>query len=181
MGRIDKLLIWTIPAVLIFTAGCSPSREPLSVLERDQRLPPDVEKVTPSEDLMPPIMHSDEYEEPVPLGDGVNTSGAEDSPFVTPDGIFLYFTFVPDVRVPPEKQLIDGVTGLYRSQNKNGSWEPAERVLLNDDLSLDGCETIQGDVMWFCSIRPGNYREVDLYTAEKIDGVWTNWKNTENE
>ena len=43
----------------------------------------------------------------------VNTAGAEDSPFVTPDGQTLYFFFTPDVRVPAEQQLLDGVTGIW--------------------------------------------------------------------
>jgi hypothetical protein len=31
--------------------------------------------------------------------------------------------------------------------------------------------------MYFCSIRAGNYREIDIYTATLIDGVWTDVKN----
>ena len=40
----------------------------------------------------------------------VNTSGREDSPFLLPDGQTLYFFFTPDVSIPAEKQLFDGVT-----------------------------------------------------------------------
>jgi Tol biopolymer transport system component len=107
----------------------------------------------------------------------INTAGAEDSPFITPDGRELYFTFVPDVRVPPQKQLIDGVTGLYIATLQKGEWRQAERVVLNNDLSLDGCELVQGNVLWFCSVRAGNFREVDMYTAELVDGKWSNWQN----
>jgi len=40
----------------------------------------------------------------------VNTSGGEDSPFLLPDSQTLYFFFTPDVSIPTEKQLFDGVT-----------------------------------------------------------------------
>lgn len=133
--------------------------------------------MTPETDFYPPILHSDEYEEPVPVPYPINTAGAEDSAFITPDGNNFYFFFTPDASIPAEKQLIDGVTGIYWSKKVNGQWQQPERVVLNNDLSLDGCEFVQGDTMWFCSVRAGNYREVDLYTAQLVNGKWANWQN----
>ncbi len=49
----------------------------------------------------------------VPLGSGVNTAGAEDSAFIIPDGNTVYFWFTPDPGIPAQKQIIDGVTGIY--------------------------------------------------------------------
>jgi len=46
---------------------------------------------------------------------GVNTPGGEDSPFITPDGATLYFFLTPDVSIPVERQLFDGVTGIWAS------------------------------------------------------------------
>ena len=31
--------------------------------------------------------------------------------------------------------------------------------------------------MWFCSARAGNYRGVDLWAAERINGKWSSWEN----
>ncbi len=31
--------------------------------------------------------------------------------------------------------------------------------------------------MWFCSVRVGNYRDVDIYNATLVDGQWTDVKN----
>ena len=28
-----------------------------------------------------------------------------------------------------------------------------------------------------CSVRTGNYGEIDFYVAELVDGSWTNWQN----
>ena len=81
-------------------------------VNRTDKLPSDIVKRTPETDNHPPIFHSDEYDEPVPLGSGINTSSAEDSPFILPDGNTLYFFFTPDVRIAPEKQLLDSVTGV---------------------------------------------------------------------
>ena len=133
--------------------------------------------MTPNTDLFPPILHSDEYEQPVPLSGAVNTSGGEDSPFILPDGEPLYFFFTPDVRVPTEEQLFDGVTGVYVSHLTDGAWGVAERVWLEppDILSLDGAVTIQGDEMWFASVREG-LTGMSMFTAEWLDGRWQNWQ-----
>ncbi len=153
------------------------SKEPEKrVIDRESKIPPNAVKITPETDVYPPVMHSDEYEKPVPLPYPVNTAGLEDSPFITPDGT-LYFVFVPDANEPPEKQLIDGVSGIWVSKKQDGGWTKPERVILSDDVSLDGCPFVLGNEMWFCSVRKGNYREVDLYIAEFKDGKWTNWRN----
>jgi hypothetical protein len=149
----------------------------LYVIDRATAIPNDVTKILPSQDKYPPQLHSLLYEDPVPIPGPINTAGAEDSPFILPCGCDFYFVFVPDVRIPPEKQLIDGASGIYVSKKVDGVWAEPERVLLNGDLSLDGCHFIQDDIMWFCSVRAGNYREVDLYTARYVDGEWTDWSN----
>jgi hypothetical protein len=135
--------------------------------------------MSPETDLHPPILHSDEWEAPVPLPAPVNTPGGEDSPFITPDGQTLYFFFTPDVRIPAEKQLVDGVTGLYVSHLQDGVWGEPQRILLQDpeELALDGCEFVMGDEMWFCSARVGNLREIDIWKAYFRDGKWTDWEN----
>ncbi len=133
--------------------------------------------MTPQTDAYPPQLHSSEWEAPVPLPAPVNTAGAEDSPFITPDGNTLYFFFTPDVRVPAEKQLFDGVTGIYVTHKQGEVWSEPERVVLQDagKLALDGCEFVQGDVMWFCSAREG-FTGVNLFTAHFTNGAWSDWK-----
>ncbi|MFQ5892622.1 MAG: hypothetical protein ACE5HW_07500, partial [Candidatus Methanofastidiosia archaeon] len=170
--------IFAIFLIAILFLGCLGQEKKIEPqISREDSIPKNALKVTPETDIYLPILHSDEYEKPVPLPYPLNTAGAGDSPFITPDGKTLYFTFVPDVNVPPEKQIIDGVSGIYVSRKQTGEWSKPERIILNDDISLDGCLFVQGNEMWFCSARKGNYREVDLYTAEFKDGKWTNWKN----
>jgi hypothetical protein len=122
-------------------------------------------------------LHSPDFEKPVPVPGGVNTPGAEDSPFITPDGNTLYFFFTPDLSIPAEKQVADGVTGIYRAQKVGPDWDKAERVLLQDPgkLALDGCEFVTGDVIWFCSAREG-YAGIHWFTASYRDGRWRDWK-----
>lgn len=148
---------------------------------REEAIPDDAVKMTPETDLFPPQLHSDEYEEPVPMPGPINTAGAEDSSFFPccEEDVF-YFFFTPDVRVPVEEQLLDGATGIYVSTKVNGEWNTPERVILQDSwkLSLDGCTFVQDDIMWFCSARQG-YTGVHWFTAEYKDGEWTNWKNAD--
>lgn len=151
------------------------------IKDREEAIPDDAVKMTPETDSSPPQLHSDEYEEPVPIPGSINTAGAEDSPFIPccEEDVF-YFFFTPDVRVPVEEQLLDGVTGIYVSRKVNDEWNTPERVILQDSwkLSLDGCTFVQDDIMWFCSARQG-YTGVHWFTAEYKDGKWTNWKNAD--
>ena len=160
--------------------ACQPAQEPLPLPPppRGSAIPADAVKVTPEQDAYPPILHSPMFSPPEPV-QGISTAGAEDSAFVTWDGSALYFFFTPDVRVPPEKQLVDGVTGIYVSGREGEGWGEAERVVLQDgrEVALDGCVCVQGEEMWFCSARQGNHRGVDMWTATRRDGRWQDWEN----
>lgn len=173
-----------LAAVLtVFVACTGPATNvtppaPPTPVNRLAAIPPDAVKVTPADDPWPPVV-APGWSKPVPLGAPINTAGAEDSPFITPDGRTLYFFFTPDVRVPAERQLLDGVTGIWMAERSDGGWTVPRRVLLADpgELHLDGCPFVLGDWMVFCSAREGNYRQVDLYTARWRDGAWTEWEN----
>ena len=146
-------------------------------LSREEAIPDTAVKMGPADDSFPPVLHSDEWQDPVPMPGPVNTAGAEDSPFISPDGERFWFFFTPDVSVPPEKQLIDGVTGIWWCTKTNGSWSEPERIVLNDDVALDGAQFVLGDTMWFASVRVGNYGEIDYYTAQLEDGEWGDVEN----
>ena len=177
-------LICIVIAVML-TGGCANSTEPvttptpLAERTREEAIPANAVKVTPETDAFPPFLNSDEFEAPIPLGQAINTLGGEDSAFITPDGNTLYFFFTPDVNIPAEKQLLDGVTGIYVSEKRDGKWGTAHKVVLEDknELALDGCVFVQGDEMWFCTARAGNYRGVDMWTARFNAGRWADWDN----
>jgi len=146
-------------------------------VERETKIPANALKMIPETDDHPPIVYSSDYKQPVPIPGAVNTAGAEDSPFILPDGNTLYFFFTPDVNVPVEKQILDGVTGIYVSKKVNGEWGRPDRIILQDSgkIAGDGCEFVMGDTMWFCSVREG-YSGIHWFTAEFNDGMWQNWK-----
>ncbi len=140
------------------------------------------EKRTPQNDVhvlaLSPAFSSIFYD-PVPMEAPILSAGAEDSPFITPDGSTFYLFFTPDMNIPVTEQILDRVTGIYCSQKVGGAWTEPQRVWLNycDDPSMDGAEAILGDTMWFASVRRGVKREIDLFSAELVDGRWTNWAN----
>jgi hypothetical protein len=152
-------------------------KETSELLTRDSTIPLGAIKMTPETDSYPPILHSDDWMTPIPLSDVINTAGGEDSAFVMPDGDTLYFFFTPDVNIPAELQVNDGVTGIYVSKKRNDEWGPAERIVLQDTgkLALDGAEFVQGDIMWFASAREG-YTGVNYFTAQFKDGKWIDWQ-----
>lgn len=144
---------------------------------RLESIPADAVKVLPETDLFPPILHSDEWEEPIPLGPEINTAGAEDSPFIPIDREEMYFFFTPDVDVPVEQQVYDEVTGIYMSKQQTSSWADAARVWLQDagKLALDGAEFVQGNEMLFVSAREG-YTGLHWFSANYVNDQWSNWQ-----
>jgi hypothetical protein len=145
---------------------------------RNDAIPAEAVKMAPEKDIWPPVpAHG--WSQPVPLDGPINTAGGEDSPFITPDGNTLYFVFIPDVNTSPEKQVVDGFSGVWQTTRSRGQWREPQRILLSetDELHLDGCPFVMDDWMAFCSIRAGNYREIDIYTAEFQNGIWTNVQN----
>jgi hypothetical protein len=160
-----------IVSLLAFT-GCTeetPSRYDI--------IPDDAVKMTPDTDLYPPIMHSEEWQQPVPMEGPINSAGAEDAPVISQDGKTFIFFFTPDVSVPPEKQVLDKVTGIWWCTKENGVWTEPQKAVLSNSLALDGPFCFQNNLLWFGSVRQGNYREIDIYTAELENGEWKNWQN----
>ena len=147
---------------------------------RESKIPDYMAKITPETDMIKPVLHSNEFKKPVPVPGQINTAGAEDSPFITPNGKTFFVWFTPDPNIPPEKQLIDGVTGIYSFEQKKGIWQNPKRVMLQNKgkLALDGCEFVQGNKMWFCSIREG-YTGMQWFTTEYKEGKWQDWKEAE--
>jgi hypothetical protein len=148
--------------------------------DRESLIPADRVKITPEMDVYPVKSLTGEFADPVPLPYPVNTAGGEDSAFMMPDGKTLYVFFTPDVSLPVEQQVLDGVTGIYVFQKQNGGWGPAERVMLQDPgkAALDGCEFVLGERMWFCTAREG-YTGLHWFTAEQTQGRWQNWKEAD--
>ncbi len=152
-----------------------PPATPTIMPSRYSRIREDAEKMGPATDRLPPLLHSPDWEAPIPMPGPINTAGGEDSPFITPDGKDFYFFFTPDVSIPPEKQVLDGVTGIYQSQWVNDSWTNPERVILNDDLALDGCPFVLGNQLWFCTARVG-YTGLHWFKAYYENGGWGAWE-----
>ncbi len=168
--------IFFLLTVALFMACSTEQVQEHPVVDRFEKLPSDIAKRGPETDIHPPVLHDSGFYDPEPLAGYVNSAGAEDSPFVTIAGDELYFFFTPDVRIPPEKQLLDSVTGVWRSKLMNGAWQQAERVWLQKPgmLALDGAVAIQGDEMWFASAREG-YTGVNMFTSRKQGDIWVDW------
>jgi hypothetical protein len=172
---IFMIAIWSI----VLLSSCSPSPARVPLISYKEAIPPDAIKYTPEMDSTPPILYSSEWEAPIPLPGAPTTAGLEDSPFITPDGSTLYYFFTPDADVPAERQIVDGATGIYVSQFVNSQWGIPQRIVLQDQdkLAMDGCIFVQGNVIWFCSVREGNAREIDIWTAIFQQGIWSDWRN----
>ena len=173
-GMVSMVLVGHAACAGVPSTGSAPQATPAATaVDRQSRIPAQASKMGPDTDEHPPLVTSSGFEPPVPVPGLVNTAGGEDSPFILPNGNTLYFFFTPDVSVPVEQQVVDGVTGIYVSRMKDGTWDAPDRVLLEPPGTAagDGCEFVQGDVMWFCSVREG-YTGIHWFTAHQVDGLW---------
>ncbi len=164
-------------ALILILASLPPPAVQYSTRTRMESIPVDAVKMAPLTDEYPPVLHSSLWNDPVPLSGPVNTAGAEDSPFILPDGNTIYFFFTPDVRKTPQQQLLDDVTGIWESEWNGTAWSEPKRIWIQDPgkLALDGAEFVQGDSMWFASAREG-FTGVNLFTAALKNGKWSDWK-----
>ncbi len=170
------LVLCALPFLSLVT-GCKHHPCEGLVPTRAEAIPVDIVKGTPNNDDFPPQLHSDEFEEPVTWDSPITAAGAEDSPYFSRDGSTFVFFFAPDVRVPVELQLQDCTVGLWQSTRQGDRWSEPVRLLLSDDLALDGCPAIQEDRMWFCSVRVGNHGEIDAWNVTRVDDGWTDWEH----
>ena len=167
-------------AILLFATACesSPADPEENIppdVDRHAAIPGDVVKMTPDLDSHPPILHSDEFEEPVPLP-VISTAGGEDAPFIPIDRAELYFFFAADIRLEPAIQVQNPVNGIWMSRQVGGAWQEPELVWLQeyDELALNGCPWVGGDEMIFCTARAG-YTGLHWFKADRATDGWENW------
>ena len=176
-SRLSLALALLLPAL----GACAPHPPTAAAIHsRQASIPPGAVRCLPERDPHPPVVHADGWLPPVPLPAPINTAGVEDSPFLTPDGRTLLFFFTPSHHIPAERQVLDGVSGLYISRRQDNGWSEPLRLVLQDPglLALDGCPFLLGDSLWFCSARPGNLRSVDLWIATLRSGTASGWVHT---
>ena len=135
-----KLLIPSLVLILVSIA-CGQATTTLVPADREARMPET--KVSPQDDFWPPVA-APGWTQPVPLPHPVNTAGGEDSPFILPDGNTLYFWFTPDVSLPAEQQVGDGVTGIWVTERTGEGWSVPERVHLVEP-SADLIDRLKAD------------------------------------
>lgn len=166
-------------AICLLLAGCTPARVEYTNAERIDSIPEDVQKGTPENDDFPPILHSDEYETPIPL-ETISTSGAEDSPFIPMDRDELYFFFAKDVREDVHVQVRDVLNGIWMSEWDGERWQEPKLVVLQNKgkLALNGAAFVQGDEMIFVTAREG-YTGLHWFKAEYVKGKWRKWKQAD--
>lgn len=158
-------------AITLLMAGC---QEPVEIPQREDLIPSEAIKMSPENDPTPPKLYSDEFTDPEPLPYPVNTRGAEDSAFVTPDGMTLYVWFTPNNRMDVIEQSQDLVTGIYQFKKAGDGWQDLGRVWLVEPGKphLDGCGFFLEDKVWICGVREG-IAGIEWFTSDYIDGSWS--------
>jgi hypothetical protein len=165
-----------LAALLGCEAGDTGPEDPdATEVDRHAAIPSDAVKVTPAQDPTPPVLHSPEFQEPVPLP-VISTAGAEDAPFIPAGREELYFFFAADVREAASIQIRDPVNGIWVSKRIGGSWQEPTLVWLQEPgvLALNGCPFVGGNEMFFCTAREG-YAGLNWFRALYANGAWGSW------
>jgi hypothetical protein len=175
MEDMKKNIIFFVPLLilLLLSNGCAQGGND-DLPERESLIPVEAIKMSPENDPLPPQLHSDEFEAPLPLPYPVNTCGVEDSAFIMPDGQTLYLWFTPDNRMDVAEQARDKVTGIYKFEKEDSGWSGPERIWLADpdEPHLDGCGFFQGDKLWICAVRQG-LEGMHWMTSTVENGQWS--------
>ena len=166
----------TVCSLFLLLCGAACAGNGVSVAELATQTP--ISQDNLESDTNPIILHSNDWGTPQPLPDPIDKEGNELEPFITLSGDELYFLFTPDFSISEAKRALDGVSGVYYSKKVNGIWSAPERLELGGDNVLNGCVYTNGKILWFCSLREGNYNpRGDYYTANFVNGSWGNWQN----
>lgn len=160
--------------VLLIESLISENSKASQIPNREDLIPQEIYKMSPDNDPNPPLSLSDEYEDPLPLPYPVNTRGAEDSPFIMPNGETLYVWFTPDANADITTQAVDKATGIYRFRKTTDGWSAAERLWLEDadKAHLDGCGFFQDNQIWFCGVREG-IEGMRWFSSQEMENVWS--------
>lgn len=168
-NRVSRFFMILCLILLLFGTACIKNKEEG---QTDQPLSSPSPDTILQTDKNPPVLHSEDWETPQPLPAPIDAEGDELSPFITLAGDELYYFYTPDLSVSEAKQALDGISGTYYSKKVDGVWSEPQKLLLSTGDTLDGCIYTDGQTLWFCSRRDGNYEDVDFYTAVWVDGAW---------
>lgn len=169
---------WLFLLVMILTAGCAQNVES-AFYQSDQSIADASQSMHEENDVNPPVLHVEGWEEPQPLPAPIDEEGDELAPFITLAGDELYFFYTADLSVSEAKRALDGVSGIYYSKRIGEGWSDPERLELSEENenALDSCVYTDGQTLWFCSKRVGNNWDGNLYLASRKDGTWQDWRN----
>lgn len=99
-----------------------------------------------------------QWGKPVNLGPTINTPGNEDSPFIHPDGVTLYFS--------SDGHPSMGSSDIYCSEFKDGKWQkPHNLGYPINSIEYDGFFTMSADKKtgYYSAMRPDGLGSADLY------------------
>lgn len=109
------------------------------------------------------VSHKDgtgDWGKPVNLGKEINTHGSEDSPFIHPDGVTLYFSSNGHPGM--------GSNDIFVSVFKNGSWQkPKNLGFPVNSLEYDGFFSVSADKKtgYYSTMREDGHGDTDIYAV----------------
>jgi outer membrane protein OmpA-like peptidoglycan-associated protein len=101
------------------------------------------------------------WAKPVNLGGAINTPGNEDSPYIHPDGVTLYFS--------SDGHPSMGSNDIYRSEFKDGKWQkPVNMGYPINSIEYDGFFSISADKTtgYYSTLRADGMGSADIYTIK---------------
>jgi len=110
----------------------------------------------------------------------LNSAGAEDSPYISPDGKSFYFYYKANMSQSVYEEILEPTSGIYMSnwiESENNWTDPVKLGLMGEDypynMSLDGAAwTYDDETMVFASTRVGMTGQFDIFYTKRVNGQW---------
>ncbi len=110
---------------------------------------------------------SAQWQPPVNLGDGVNSSVADNSPWLNATGDTLYIGSFRSGGL--------GSMDIWKSDLQSNVWQPVMNVgspVNTSSLEISPCLSPDGNSIYFSSIRAGGMGGFDIWVSHKVSGDW---------